>query len=112
MIGSRIITTEFDNKRFWKFTMALGRKLSDGRLFFTKLFLTVHVPELGVALEFAKRAWALGRRSLRWDIILNHFPPYVRIDRLQRITFYKRGLLFEYFNENLRPLRMLLLSRG
>ena len=41
MIGSRIITMEFDNTRFWKFTTALGRKLSDGRLFFTKLFLTV-----------------------------------------------------------------------
>ena len=41
LIGSRIITMEFDNKRFWKFTTALGRKLSDGRLFFTKLFLTV-----------------------------------------------------------------------
>ena len=31
----------FDNKSFWKFTTALGRKLSDGRLFFTKLILTV-----------------------------------------------------------------------
>ena len=33
---------EFENKSFWKFTTALGRKLSDGRLFFTKLFLTVY----------------------------------------------------------------------
>ena len=41
LIGSRTITTEFDNKSFWKFTTALGRKLSDGRLFFTKLFPTV-----------------------------------------------------------------------
>ena len=32
---------EFENKIFWKFTTALGRKLSDGHLFFTKLFLTV-----------------------------------------------------------------------
>ena len=32
---------EFNNKSFWKFTTALGRKLSDGRLFFSKLFLTV-----------------------------------------------------------------------
>ena len=28
---------EFENKRFWKFTTALGRKLSDGRLFFYKI---------------------------------------------------------------------------
>ena len=42
MIGSHIITVELDNKSFWKFTMALGRKLSDRRLFFTKLFLTVY----------------------------------------------------------------------
>ena len=42
MIGSRIRTLEFDNKSIWKFTTALVRKLSDGRLFFTKLFLTVH----------------------------------------------------------------------
>ena len=41
LIGSRIITMEFDNKSFGEFTTALGRKLSDGRLFFTKLFLTV-----------------------------------------------------------------------
>ena len=41
LIGSRIITVGFDNKSFWKFTTALGRKLSDGRLFLTKLFLTV-----------------------------------------------------------------------
>ena len=41
LIGSRIITPEFDNKSFWKFTTALGRKLPDGRLFYTKLFLTV-----------------------------------------------------------------------
>ena len=37
LIGSRTITTEFDNKSFWKFTTALGRKLSDGRLFFYKI---------------------------------------------------------------------------
>ena len=28
---------EFDNKSFWKFTTALGRKLSDGRLVFYKI---------------------------------------------------------------------------
>ena len=28
---------EFDNKRFWKFTTAFERKLSDGRLFFYKI---------------------------------------------------------------------------
>ena len=28
---------EFDNKSFWKFTTALGRKLSYGRLFFYKI---------------------------------------------------------------------------
>ena len=32
----------FDDKSFWKFTTALGRKLTGGRPFFTKLFLTVH----------------------------------------------------------------------
>ena len=32
---------EFDKKRFWKFTTALRRKISDGRLFCTELFLTV-----------------------------------------------------------------------
>ena len=37
LIESRIIPTEFDNKRFWKFTTALGRKLSDGRLFFYQI---------------------------------------------------------------------------
>ena len=37
---------EFDNTSFWKFTMSLGKKLSDGRLFFTKLFLTVFVHSL------------------------------------------------------------------
>ena len=42
LIGSRIITIEFYNKSCWKFTTALGRKLSDGRLFFTKLFLAVY----------------------------------------------------------------------
>ena len=41
MIARRIITMEFDNNSFCKFTTALGRKLSDRRLFFTKLFLTV-----------------------------------------------------------------------
>ena len=35
------MTMVFDNKSFGKFTTALGRKLSDGRLFFTKLFLIV-----------------------------------------------------------------------
>ena len=34
---------EFDNKSFWKFTTALGRKLPDGRLFFTKKILTVYL---------------------------------------------------------------------
>ena len=52
MIGSRIITMEFDNKRFWKFTTALGRKLSDGRLFFTKLFLTVYAFERHVQILY------------------------------------------------------------
>ena len=42
LIGSRITTIEFDNISFWKVTTALGRKISDGRLFFTKLFLTVY----------------------------------------------------------------------
>ena len=41
LIGCRIITIDFDNKRFWKFTTALGRTLSGKRLFFTKLFLPV-----------------------------------------------------------------------
>ena len=49
LIGSRIVTIEFDNKSFWKFTTALGRKLSDGHLFFTKLFLTVRVT--GISTE-------------------------------------------------------------
>ena len=43
---------EFDNKRFWKFTTALGRKLSDGRLFFTKLFLTVYAFERHVQILY------------------------------------------------------------
>ena len=47
LIGSRIITImEFENKRFWKLTTELGRKLSDGRLFFTLLFLSVHAVSL------------------------------------------------------------------
>ena len=36
--GSRIVTMEFDSKRFWKLTTALGRKLSDGRLVLQNYF--------------------------------------------------------------------------
>ena len=38
---------DFDYKSFWKFTTALGRKLSDGRLFFAELFLTVQGRTVG-----------------------------------------------------------------
>ena len=53
LIGSRIITMEFDYKRFWKFTTALGSKLSDGRLFFFYKIISdsaVYTPIAGVKL--------------------------------------------------------------
>ena len=49
---------EFDNKSFWKFTTALGKKLSDGRLFFTELFLKVlYEYEIGFCFTEVLRSW-------------------------------------------------------
>ena len=73
---------EFDNKSFWKFTTtALGRKLPDGRLFFTKLFLTVSCT---AARRSAKATWV-------------HSPPHVE----NRTRYLKCNCQTKTFSFNL-----------
>ena len=62
MVGIRVITMEFDNKRFWKFTMALGRKLSGGRLFFYKI-TTDSEPAPTLYFEVWSSPWKITGKS-------------------------------------------------
>ena len=55
---------EFDNKSFWKFTTALGRKLSDGR---TSVFYQI-ISDSVVKLIPTERS-AASRPMIHWEII-------------------------------------------
>ena len=84
---------EFDTTSFWKFTTTLGRKLSEGRLFCTKLFLTVYIDRViskcllrsdaGESLYTrCSRQWAAvrGEEAEAWGTYASR-PGYRRLER-------------------------------